>query len=298
MSYYTYQIFETVAEELNFARAAERLNLTPSAVSHAIAKLEDEFGFPLFIRNRSGVSLTTNGTDLLPYVREHLQADDRLRQEVDQINGLARGALTIGAFESVTIHWFPTIIREFRQRYPGISIELIQENSAFLPARVKSRKVNLALISHMEKEPLPFPTTPLYHDRVICITPADYTPPHRTYMTLEDIRSFPILMPPIRDDVDINWFLKRNGLTPCSDFRIASDHTLFALISQGLGISLFAELIARDCPHNVRAYPVFPPACRIVSLYASHPLSPAGKKMLKAIQDFLKRDEWRENCLL
>ncbi len=58
MSIYGYTIFETVLEQNSFIKAASILNLTPSAVSHAIAKLERDVGFQLFIRNRNGISLT------------------------------------------------------------------------------------------------------------------------------------------------------------------------------------------------------------------------------------------------
>ena len=69
MSLYGYEIFETVVEQNSFVKAAHVLNLTPSAVSHAIAKLESDIGFPLFIRNRNGVRLTGEAEKILPYIR-------------------------------------------------------------------------------------------------------------------------------------------------------------------------------------------------------------------------------------
>lgn len=298
MSLYAYQVFEIVAEQKNFARAAETLNLTPSAVSHAIAKLEEEFGFPLFLRSRTGVSLTANGSYLLPFIREHLQGAERLRQEIDQINGLTKGKLVIGAFESVSVHWLPSIIRNFRLRYPGISVKLLQGTVEDLQDWIRTRKLNLALLSHMEDEPLPCPALPLYRDRIVCATPPDYTPPGRTFMTLEDVRSFPILMPTYQNDLEINWFMSKSALTPSPDFQISSDNTLFTLVSQGLGVSLFPELIIRDCPHKIRIYPVSPPAFRRISLYRTESLSPADKKMLGFIRDFLAKDPWQKNSLL
>ena len=65
MSLYGYEIFETVVEQNSFVKAAHVLNLTPSAVSHAIAKLESDIGFPLFIRNRNGVRLTGEAEKIL-----------------------------------------------------------------------------------------------------------------------------------------------------------------------------------------------------------------------------------------
>ena len=69
MSIYLYTIFETVAEQSSFVKAAGDLHLTPSAISHAIAKLESDVGFPLFIRSKKGVKLTAEGETLLPHIR-------------------------------------------------------------------------------------------------------------------------------------------------------------------------------------------------------------------------------------
>ena len=61
MSLPAYQIFKTVVEQNSFQRAAEILHLTPSAISHSISSLEKELGFPLFIRNKTGIQLTGYG---------------------------------------------------------------------------------------------------------------------------------------------------------------------------------------------------------------------------------------------
>ena len=58
------QIFFTVAHEGSFARTAEQLHLTPSAISHAVATMEAECGFPLFTRTKAGVTMTANGNEL------------------------------------------------------------------------------------------------------------------------------------------------------------------------------------------------------------------------------------------
>ena len=61
MTLLSYQVFQTVVGQGSFQKAAEILNLTPSAVSHAIASMEQELGFSLFTRNKAGVDLTNYG---------------------------------------------------------------------------------------------------------------------------------------------------------------------------------------------------------------------------------------------
>ncbi|MBQ1903642.1 MAG: LysR family transcriptional regulator, partial [Ruminococcus sp.] len=69
MSLYSYKVFLEVADSGSFVRASEKLNLSPSAVSHAVKALENEFGFSLFNRNRAGAVLTGSGQRVIPYVR-------------------------------------------------------------------------------------------------------------------------------------------------------------------------------------------------------------------------------------
>ena len=68
MTLLSYQVFKAVVEQESFQKAAEVLNLTPSAVSHAVSSMEKELGFSLFTRNKAGVSLTNYGERLLPYI--------------------------------------------------------------------------------------------------------------------------------------------------------------------------------------------------------------------------------------
>ena len=68
MGNFSYEVFSKVVERGTLAQAAAELNVTPSAVSHSISQLETELGFPLLIRNRTGVTLTEDGAQVLPII--------------------------------------------------------------------------------------------------------------------------------------------------------------------------------------------------------------------------------------
>lgn len=128
MTLLSYQVFQTVVGQGSFQKAAEILNLTPSAVSHAIASMEQELGFSLFTRNKAGVALTNYGEHLLPYVNAVLNSDESLQQAIAGLNGLKMGNVKVGCFSSVCTNWMTDIIHSFHQRYPDINIELYQGN--------------------------------------------------------------------------------------------------------------------------------------------------------------------------
>ena len=86
-----YEIFLKVCETGSFSKAAEALNYTQSGISQMIAGLEEELGVKLFARINRGVTLTDNGTRLLPYVRELANQKNRLRQAAFNINHKVEG---------------------------------------------------------------------------------------------------------------------------------------------------------------------------------------------------------------
>ena len=93
MSVSKYEIFLKVVELGSVTRAAEQLDYTQSGVSHAISGMEEEFGFPLLIRRRSGVQLTPDGEQVLPAIQNIVNSREQLHQIVSAIHGLNAGTV-------------------------------------------------------------------------------------------------------------------------------------------------------------------------------------------------------------
>ena len=125
-----YEIFLKVCETGSFSKAAEALNYTQSGISQMMAGLEEELGVKLFARINRGVTLTDNGTRLLPYVRELANQKNRLRQAAFNINHKVEGKLRVGSFSSITTLWMPEVVHYFKENYPKVSIEILDGNYA------------------------------------------------------------------------------------------------------------------------------------------------------------------------
>ena len=87
MTLFSYEIFDAVARQGSFNKAAQQLHLTPSAISHAIAVMEAELGFTLFNRGKNGVTMTSYGASLYPSIRAVLNSDEALQQSIARLNG-------------------------------------------------------------------------------------------------------------------------------------------------------------------------------------------------------------------
>ncbi len=147
MTLLSYQVFQTVVGQGSFQKAAEILNLTPSAVVMQSHMNGAGAQISLFTRNKAGVALTNYGEHLLPYVNAVLNSNESLQQAIAGLNGLKMGNVKVGCFSSVCTNWMTDIIHSFHQRYPDINIELYQGTYADVSYWIKNGIVDIGFLS-------------------------------------------------------------------------------------------------------------------------------------------------------
>ena len=136
--------FVTLAETLSFTGAAARLGLSQPTVSQHIRKLELAAGRNLVVRDTREVHLTDNGDALLGFARTILAAHD---QASSYFTGSAmRGRLRFGSADDLALTQLPQILRDFRQLYPQINLELTVGQSGFLTRRLLAGQLDLVFI--------------------------------------------------------------------------------------------------------------------------------------------------------
>ena len=132
-----------IAQIRSFAKAAQRLNLSPSAVSWQIRKLEDQTGSRLFERNNQMVALTAHGSSLLGYANRLLHLHD---EAVAAINPESdAGRITLGITEFFVGDSLPGLMRQFRAAYPRLSVNVEIDISARLKAGRASGALDMVL---------------------------------------------------------------------------------------------------------------------------------------------------------
>ena len=120
-----YEAFLKAAELGSLTRAAAELGVTQSAVSHMIGSLEEELGFSLLKRGRTGARPTAEGERVLPAIRGMLNSKEQLEQTAAAIRGLDCGTVRIGTFTSVAVHWLPGMIKRFQAACPNVELKLM-----------------------------------------------------------------------------------------------------------------------------------------------------------------------------
>lgn len=136
--------FVAVAETLSFTHAGQRLELSQPTVSQHIRKLEIAAGRNLVNRDTREVTLTDNGEAMVGFARTILAAQD---QAVTYFTGSAmRGRLRFGAADDLALTQLPGVLRDFRQLYPQINLELTVSQSPALLRRLRAGQLDLVYI--------------------------------------------------------------------------------------------------------------------------------------------------------
>lgn len=276
------QIFSTIAQVGSFARAAEQLHLTPSAISHAVAGMEAECGFLLFTRAKSGVTMTAAAENLLPVIQQLLASNESLDQSIAQINGMHRGVLRLGVFNSACVTWIPQLLPEYRKDFPGIDVQLYQGSYADIVNWVKTGTAELGFLSNSSAEDLEF--EPLHDDPLVCLTPRDFRTATPGCVRAEELRGQPFVSQRSDLDADIQSFFKKNDLQVNSRCFVVDDQSMVAMVACGQGVAIMPELMLKDrsMAGDCNVLRLEPAARRTIGLafLARGSLSPAARQFL------------------
>lgn len=288
MANFSYQVFSEVAKQKTFVAAAKELNVTPSAISHSITGFEKELGFAVFIRNRTGVTLTPDGRRILPIVQEILNTEAKLNEEAANINGLNSGRVRIGAFSSVCINWLPDIINTFKKEYPDIELTVNQGDFNDVAEQVRLGMLDVGFSALPISQNLE--VTPLCKDRIYCVTSQDFVPQNKKTVTLADVANETFILQQIDYDRDTKKALDTYNVSLNSIQYSIDDASIIAMVESGLGLGILPELALQKLSGKVNHYPFAEDFYRTICLVTHFEAqqTPSTKAFVKTIKNYLK----------
>lgn len=291
MTLLDYQVFLEITRLGSFAAAARKMNLTPSAISHAVSGMEEECGFSLFQRGKSGVSLTSGGRRLLPMVQKVLASQEALQQTLSELNGQQRGVVSIGGFNSVCTCWLPPIIRSFRQDHPEISVQVYQGSYEDVAGWLRDGTVDFGFLS--EDAAREFEFTPLSRDRLLCVVPDSFEPANTDYITVEEMSGHPFVLQNPGLNTEIRYFIQNHKIDLNIACHVEDDQSSMAMVESGLGICVVPELVLQCFSRPIRSYPIEPAEYRVVGLatVTNTTATPAAQLMMDCIQRKVQEDK-------
>lgn len=288
MSLSKYEIFSTIVEVGSLTKAAEKLNLTQSGVSYSISTLESELGFSLLKRDRSGISLTSNGERILKHVSRILHEEELLRQEIAAIKGFDTGTVRLGTLSSVSMQWLPGILSEFSGKYPQIEVKTYLGCYDEMNDWISSGTVDFGFVSlPMSK---PFETIPLKKDKLMVVLPPNHPLKDQKAISYAQIKDESFIMPQWGSDDNIKRLLNGNKLNLQVKYELMEERTIFAMVQRGLGISILPELILVNVPDSIHIVDLKEADYRVLGVAAVSfkTISPAAKKFLACVRSWLQ----------
>ncbi|RCK53623.1 LysR family transcriptional regulator [Thalassospira profundimaris] len=153
MTFEQLRIFVAVAQREHLTRAAEIINLTPSAVSAAIKNLETYYGVELFHRVGRRIELTATGRIFLDEARATLARARAAELTLAELGGLQRGTLNVAASQTIASYWLPPVLMRFHDQYPRIEINLAIGNTRNVSDAILNGTSDLGFIEGEIDEP-------------------------------------------------------------------------------------------------------------------------------------------------
>jgi LysR family transcriptional regulator, positive regulator for ilvC len=243
------EIFLTVADLAHFGRASQACNLSPSALTRTIQRLEEEVDQPLFLRDNRSVALSPAGERFRSYARLAVQEWQNFRASSRNEPAVA-GTLSIYASITAVYGILPQLLESYRVRYPEVQLELRTGAAEQAVAQVQSGEIDLAVAALPDRqrsriEFLPMVTIPLVF--IALKKPAgalvDYA------VERIDFSRAPLVLPQTglsRRRLD-QW-LKEQRITPNISSEVSGNEAIIAMVRLGCGIGIVPELVLERSP--------------------------------------------------
>lgn len=241
--------FVTVAEELHFGRAAERLHMTQPPLSQSIANLEELLGAPLFLRNRRQVALTAAGSALLPEARRILGDAGALPELVRRVAAGEAGRLTLAFVSTADYSVLPSILQRYRAAFPDVKLVLREATSDVQAEELLQGRIDAGFVIP------PLPGAPgdalgymkVLEEPLILCAPAGLLRANGP-VRLRDLPPLPLVIfpraaAPALHDAILSCF-RAAGITPVIGQEALQMQTIVSLVSGGMGLALVPQSVS------------------------------------------------------
>lgn len=280
-----------LAEEGNFTRAAQRCNVVQSALSHQIARLEDELGTRLFERRPRQVLVTPAGEALLSQARLAVEATRRIPAEVAAVVGEVRGSLTVGMISSLDLFDIVDLLAAFHARFAQIDIGLRQEHSEILLEAVHKRSIDLAFVGIPGSTVLAgVEKRLLAEEELVAVLPPGHPLAGRQRLRLEEMQDLPLVDFPAGSSArqQTDEAFAALGLPHRVRFEISHVHLLERFVRGGLAVGLAPASTAATFSGLTRIPVSDAPKRRVFAIWSPTP-TPATCELLAELERLLAR---------
>ena len=256
------QYFIEVAKREHVTEASYHLHVAQSAISRQIFNLEAELGVDLFIREGRNVRLTEIGKIFLEHMQHALQVIEKGKMEIEEFLDPERGTIRIGFPSSLAAYMLPTVISEFRERYPNVQFQLRQGAYRSLIDSVIKGEMDLALLGPVPKHEKQLKGHILLMENMYALLPSTHPLAKRSTVQLDQLRNDSFVLYPegfILRKIVVDA-CQQIGFEPKVSFEGDDIDTIKGLVAAGLGVTMLPEITLYDnIPRTTVKIPITEP---------------------------------------
>jgi DNA-binding transcriptional LysR family regulator len=236
--------FLAVAEDGQFTRAAEHLEVAQPSVSAQIRRLEQLLGTPLFHRGPGPITLTDAGATLLPIARRVVADLESIEDELSGLEQLLSGHVAVGATPSLSATLLPNVLGRFHRLYPGVAIRVSEQGSPQLVDELLAGTLDLALaIAPVQLRGLV--SAALAEEELVVVTTPEHPLVGRRSVTVPELAEHPLVM--FRPGYDLRTstlaMFAEHGVEPTVAVEGGEMGSVLALVAAGLGAAVVPGIV-------------------------------------------------------
>jgi DNA-binding transcriptional LysR family regulator len=254
MQFKALRAFVEVVRQGGVSQAAKAVFATQSTVSKAIKQLEDELGLPLFDRSGYRNALTDAGHIVYGRALKILAERDDLIGELDALRGLSRGTLRLGLPRVGSSTLFAPLFTLYRERYPGIEIELVEHGGKRLEEILHAGDVDLA--ASLLPVPDDFEWQEVRTEPLVAVVSTTHPLAKETDIGLAQLRDTPFIL--FEEGFGLNAIIldacQKRGFTPNIAMRSSQIDFILELAAAGVGVAFLPRLIVERTNHAPAAH--------------------------------------------
>ena len=241
--------FVTLADTLNFHRAAEQLHMAQPPLSVSIQKLEAEIGARLFVRESTGVSLTPIGQQVLADARKVLFHSEQFSERARQVQMGTGGTLHVGFVGSATHGPLQKLVPRFRADYPGVELVLREATSVQILQQLEDRALDVGLVRLPLLASGATRVFELERDSFVAALPRGHALSAHEALQLAQLAHEPFILYAPTGAAGLHSAVmlacQRAGFVPRVSQQAVQIQTVLALVESGLGVALVPSVMQR-----------------------------------------------------
>lgn len=255
------QAIVEIVRHNSFTRAAEALHVTQPTISKMIKNLENELRIEIFARDGKHVKLTDAGEAIVRHAGPILQSFDNLVTEINDLTYLNKGSIRIGLPPMAGSSFFPPVIKSFQERYPGISIRMVEDGARRIEEGIADGSLDVGVVL-LPVDEVAFESFPIVEDRLKVILHPSHPLAERSRIELAELEGEPFIL--FNNDFALHERIVRECRAIGFEPRIACESSQWDFIGElaaaGLGVAMLPETICRAIPPSkARTVPLVNP---------------------------------------